>query len=199
MASIDFTDKSWKNKGIGKDILDIIKESGSNICHKCQKVKRQVDMGRSYCRQCTSAANKEWREKNRDHNKKRLAKWESENKESRKIRQRKSELTESQRERKNRKMREWRKNNPEKAARHCNNKRAKRRSAEGKFTNDEWKAVVDHFSGRCVYCGEKGKMTVEHVVPLSRGGTNYIENIVPACLGCNASKGKKTVEEFLSR
>ena len=39
----------------------------------------------------------------------------------------------------------------------------------------------------CVYCGKPGQ-TIDHFIPLKRGGTNDFENLVIACSGCNASK-----------
>ena len=51
--------------------------------------------------------------------------------------------------------------------------------------------------GRCSYCGATGvRMTVDHVVPLSRGGGNEPANLVAACRPCNSSKGSKTLEEW---
>jgi 5-methylcytosine-specific restriction endonuclease McrA len=47
----------------------------------------------------------------------------------------------------------------------------------------------------CVYCGEKGG-TVDHVIPLARGGAHTAENLVPACQRCNDSKGTHLVEEW---
>ncbi len=42
----------------------------------------------------------------------------------------------------------------------------------------------------CVYCGEPSEHA-DHVIPLSRGGTHDIDNLVPACSKCNLSKGSK--------
>jgi 5-methylcytosine-specific restriction endonuclease McrA len=193
--SLDYS-KRWKSTVNGRVVMSVIRESGSDVCVKCMKIKRAVDMGPAHCKQCTSVANKKWREGNREYNKERLAKWDRENRDKRVERLRVRSMTEEQRQRKNFLMRQWRKNNPERTREFDNSKRAKRRGAEGKFTNAEWKAIVNHFSGRCVYCGDKGKMTVEHIVPLSRGGRNNIQNIVPACLNCNCSKNSKTVKEW---
>ena len=46
-------------------------------------------------------------------------------------------------------------------------------------------------SGICHYCGKKFKpslLTMDHVIPLSRGGTSSKENIVPSCRDCNTKK-----------
>lgn len=52
---------------------------------------------------------------------------------------------------------------------------------------------------RCAYCGTKiglSEVTVDHKIPLSRGGPDSRENMVCACIGCNKLKADKTVEEF---
>ena len=75
---------------------------------------------------------------------------------------------------------------------------AKRRGAEGSYTQEEWQAKLQEHDNRCVYCGvDLGESPVkEHNIPLSRGGTNYIDNIVPACMTCNSTKHTKTGEEY---
>ncbi len=48
----------------------------------------------------------------------------------------------------------------------------------------------------CQYCGKTGNdMTIDHVLPRSRGGKDEWENMVVACLRCNVGKGNKTPEE----
>jgi len=39
-------------------------------------------------------------------------------------------------------------------------------------------------------------LTVDHATPLTRGGTNYIDNLVPACFQCNMKKSTMTSKEF---
>ena len=51
---------------------------------------------------------------------------------------------------------------------------------------------------RCQYCGEKkpaGELTLDHILPRSRGGDNSPVNIVTACLACNNRKGDRTPAE----
>lgn len=47
----------------------------------------------------------------------------------------------------------------------------------------------------CQYCGAQSKLTLDHVLPTSRGGASSWENVVTACSPCNAKKGNKTPEE----
>ena len=51
---------------------------------------------------------------------------------------------------------------------------------------------------RCQYCGEKkqaGELTLDHIMPRSRGGDNSAVNIVTACVACNNRKGDRTPSE----
>lgn len=55
------------------------------------------------------------------------------------------------------------------------------------FARDGW---------RCVYCGTRdGRLTLDHVVPRSRGGDSVWENVVTACAPCNLRKGDRLLEE----
>ena len=53
---------------------------------------------------------------------------------------------------------------------------------------------------RCFYCGcelNDSNRTLDHFIPLCRGGANIRENVVACCFGCNNKKGTKTYEEFM--
>jgi 5-methylcytosine-specific restriction endonuclease McrA len=55
---------------------------------------------------------------------------------------------------------------------------------------------------RCQYCGHKftsSELSLDHVIPLSRGGTSSWENVVCACLACNVRKGNRTPAESSMR
>lgn len=52
------------------------------------------------------------------------------------------------------------------------------------------------FNNRCAYCEALGDLHIEHVVPISKGGTHALGNIVPACSTCNFSKRDKEVEQW---
>lgn len=47
----------------------------------------------------------------------------------------------------------------------------------------------------CVYCGSKEELTIDHVMPKSRGGRTTWDNVVTACHKCNNKKDNKTPEE----
>ena len=52
---------------------------------------------------------------------------------------------------------------------------------------------------KCGYCGNKigfSEVTVDHKIPLSRGGPDCMDNMICSCKPCNALKGNRTVEEF---
>ena len=63
----------------------------------------------------------------------------------------------------------------------------RRISRRALFARDGW---------RCVYCGTAGgRLTLDHVVPRSRGGDSVWENVVTACAPCNLRKGDRTLDE----
>ena len=51
----------------------------------------------------------------------------------------------------------------------------------------------------CAYCGATDNMSIDHVIPLSKGGTHEIDNLLPACRSCNSSKGARPLEEWLPK
>ncbi len=65
----------------------------------------------------------------------------------------------------------------------------------GRFTNGEFEALCNDYGGKCLSCGATDKPLVpDHVVALSRGGSNTIDNIQPLCRECNASKQTNTID-----
>lgn len=50
---------------------------------------------------------------------------------------------------------------------------------------------------KCPYCQEMNKLSIDHIIPLSKGGTHTEDNIELVCLPCNLRKGNKTKEEFI--
>ncbi len=72
------------------------------------------------------------------------------------------------------------------------------RGARGTLTAQQWRLLVREYCGCCAYCTtEPATPTIEHVVPISRGGRTELGNIVPSCGPCNRLKRTKTAEEWL--
>jgi hypothetical protein len=74
-------------------------------------------------------------------------------------------------------------------------RRAREKGAIGEHSEEEWLLVLEEFEGKCAYCGEDAD-TRDHVIPLTKGGSDFIENIVPACRSCNSSKQNKYLAEW---
>lgn len=65
------------------------------------------------------------------------------------------------------------------------------RDAPGSHSNEEWQELKARCNNRCLACDRKEPdiiLTEDHIVPLSRGGSNDIENIQPLCQSCNSKK-----------
>lgn len=70
------------------------------------------------------------------------------------------------------------------------------RRADGVLAPAKWQRLVDEFGGRCAYCGDIAPLEADHVVPIVLGGPTKIENLLPACVPCNRSKGPKPLEDW---
>lgn len=66
------------------------------------------------------------------------------------------------------------------------------RGAEGKVTAEEWAAILFCHNGRCAHCGSSQRITIDHIVPVSKGGQHCPQNLQPLCLSCNARKKDRT-------
>lgn len=87
----------------------------------------------------------------------------------------------------------WAEANPERAALTSRLKKQRRRAA-GVLTATEWREIQAKYGHRCLACASDGPLTIDHVVPVSKGGSNTAENIQPLCGTCNSSKSTKTID-----
>lgn len=101
------------------------------------------------------------------------------------------------------KSRNWKHINPERymltRARSSTRWRSRLFSARGSFTQEQINARFDYFGWQCRYCRASltvATVTLDHQLPLSRGGSNWASNLVPACGSCNASKCDRLPWEF---
>ncbi len=82
----------------------------------------------------------------------------------------------------------WRLAHPELVVLYSQQRRTRKHSLPDTLTVAEWGAICASYKDRCAYCGKKQKLTMDHVIPLSKGGGTIAFNIVPACGLCNNKK-----------
>jgi 5-methylcytosine-specific restriction endonuclease McrA len=95
----------------------------------------------------------------------------------------------------------WRQKNPEHAAAVRRGKNARRKArirgaGVMDLTRKQWEAILDVYQGKCAYCGTGGRMTMDHVIPISKGGHHSASNIVSCCVTCNSTKVDKIIDFF---
>jgi 5-methylcytosine-specific restriction endonuclease McrA len=157
------------------------------ICLVCGKEYLPTVGTQKYCANChlivTRIRAAKWTKENPERHRANNARWYKENSE----RVRASNT-------------KWREANPGKDVVKCSKRRAAKYAntpISELLTSTEWLAILAEANGHCAYCGKEAKLTLDHVVPLARGGKHSKDNVVPACNHCNCSKGKKTVEEWI--
>lgn len=77
------------------------------------------------------------------------------------------------------------------------NREAARAGVLGKLTTAEWRELKHAYGNRCLRCGRAElviDLTLDHVIPYSKGGTNWISNVQPLCFSCNSSKGQNITD-----
>lgn len=88
----------------------------------------------------------------------------------------------------------YRKKHPGKVIAQYQLRRARIAGCEGSYTSQEWEYLCELFDYRCLCCGEQKPLTVDHVIPISKGGRNSIDNLQPLCLECNLRKATKVID-----
>lgn len=76
---------------------------------------------------------------------------------------------------------------------------SKKKGAEGSHTFQQWEELKKKYNYCCADCGMQEpftnqffqRLTEDHIIPLSKGGSNFIENIQPLCHFCNCLKKDK--------
>jgi 5-methylcytosine-specific restriction endonuclease McrA len=149
----------------------------------------------------------EYREKNKEHILEYRKKYRQEHREH--ILEYAKEYYYKNREEANKRNREWKKNN-KKCISDCRKiwlktekgkasyqkdrirRRTKGRNIINNLTQREWLDILEVYNYRCAYCDAEFEVenmpTKDHIIPISKGGHNTKENIVPACRSCNSKK-----------
>lgn len=87
--------------------------------------------------------------------------------------------------------------NPAERKVYSHRRRARMKNLNKNFTAQEWRDLCTQYNHTCLCCGKQEpeiKLSVDHVVPIARGGSNEITNIQPLCLTCNLQKSTKTID-----
>jgi 5-methylcytosine-specific restriction endonuclease McrA len=71
------------------------------------------------------------------------------------------------------------------------NKRIRDSFGQGQITVQGWVDALARNNGKCVSCGTDEFICIDHIVPVSLGGTNTDDNIQPLCRTCNSEKGNR--------
>ena len=71
---------------------------------------------------------------------------------------------------------------------------AKRFNTPGSWTGDQFLVLCKKYGNVCLCCHKKRRLTPDHVIPFSKGGTNHFVNIQPLCLPCNNKKNSNTTD-----
>jgi hypothetical protein len=95
---------------------------------------------------------------------------------------------------------EYDRRNPEKAQERAKRYKERKAAAGGSYTAADIRKIRTQLGDRCGYCGDplRNGGEVEHMLPVSRGGTSNPDNLTLACRTCNGDKGRKTVEGFIA-
>ena len=140
------------------------------------------------CKDCISKRRKEYYKKNRNTILDRQNKYYQEHKQ---------EYT--------RRSIEWQRKNWDKIKDKNKWKTKRRRNAQGSYTIEQWNECIKFFGGVCAYSSEEfgedvsEKITVEHIIPISKNGTNFIWNIIPVKFKYNSSRNNELLKKWYKK
>ncbi|MBT9167844.1 MAG: hypothetical protein DDT19_01187 [Syntrophomonadaceae bacterium] len=155
-------------------------------CYRCGSVFEAQRKDARYCRPCKPIRKKLMDAKYKVANRKKIV-------EQMRVRRKDLYYMEKQMRWNNK----WRKNNREKAlAIKSKSQRKRYISIIGDYSVNEWLSLKEKYMDTCPACLRKEpeiKLSVDHILPIYKGGTNNIENIQPLCRSCNSKKQTKLI------
>ena len=99
-------------------------------------------------------------------------------------------------EREIKRKQKWNKAHPEALVHQRNKRRAlKNNSPRNDLTRQQWQDIQAAQNHCCAYCGKrcKGRLTQDHITPLSKGGSHTLHNVIGACKSCNSRKWTRDI------
>lgn len=93
-------------------------------------------------------------------------------------------------------QREWTRANPDSIVAYSSRRRAAKRASVGSYSAAEWGFIVASQRGKCALCKQRRKLVADHIIPLSRGGSNLALNIQGLCGPCNSWKHAKELPQY---
>lgn len=171
--------KTERQKSIGRaEMLEKVKANrypfeNMKLCSTCNTVKSKEEFGHRFevggsCKACRSILEKQNYAKNADYRRKYAANYRVENLDS---------------------VREMARRGAK-----IRNERLKTSRANGRLTTSQKLEFVAKHGYVCMCCGKTEAITFDHVVPISKGGTDSIENMQLLCVSCNSSKGSNVID-----
>lgn len=158
-------------------------------CRECQKA---VSLAQYYAkREAYNQRSSDWQIANKEKARAAAKKWKDANQEH--LRAYGKAKYDKNAERARAMSAAWKKANTHRVATNNRNRRALRAAAVGQHTQQDIDRLRDLQSDRCAYCRKalRGKFHVDHILPLSMGGTNDPKNLQLTCGSCNTSKGSR--------
>jgi 5-methylcytosine-specific restriction endonuclease McrA len=150
-----------------------------------------VQRNRWKCQECETVSIKKgrrkWRMENPEKSKASRNRWKHAHPEKTLEYDRRRRLVSPEKIREN--SRKWRKKNKYYIKAAIAKRRTMKTKAGGSFTSAEWNALCKKYKNKCLRCKKRRKLTADHVMPVSKGGTSNISNIQPLCGPCNSKKG----------
>jgi len=167
-----------------------------NFCKESKSVEDFMPKSRTKCRACYNTYMREWSRRNKETVNARVLKNYYLNRDA-KIAARK-EWYKNNFDKHHATVTNWKLNNPDQFAiiRRRGNQVRRLKMKQNSTYKIRVKETQRLYSQPCFYCGSTQQIELDHVVPIARGGSHGIGNLVAACRRCNISKGAKLLVEW---